>query len=95
MNFSRRAIAFDKPDPKTPGLSAAASASPDSFGHSGFTGTFAWADPQHQIVYIFLSNRVYPTRNNNRLGSLNIRTGAQQAIYNALIKSEVRGQKSE
>ncbi len=82
--FSRRGIAFDKPDPKSPGLSAAASASPDSFGHSGFTGTFIWADPQNQLVYIFLANRVYPTRNNTKLLTLNIRTGMQQAIYEAI-----------
>lgn len=86
QHFSRRGIAFDKPDPKSPGLSAAADASPDSFGHSGFTGTFVWADPQHQLVYIFLANRVYPTRNNNRLSSLNIRTGVHQAIYDAMKK---------
>ena len=85
--FSRRGIAFDKPDPKQPGLSAAADASPVSFGHSGFTGTFAWADPQHQLVYIFLANRVFPTRNNNKLGALNIRTGVHQMIYEAMKQS--------
>ena len=86
--FSRRGIAFDKPDPKQPGLSAAADASPGSFGHSGFTGTFAWADPQHQLVYVFLANRVFPTRNNNKLGALNIRTGVQQAIYEVMRRSK-------
>lgn len=87
VSFSRRGISFDKPDPKSPGLSAAADASPDSFGHSGFTGTFVWVDPKYQLVYVFLSNRVYPTRNNNKLSSLNIRTGVQQMIYEAMKKS--------
>ncbi len=89
VSFSRRGIAFDKPDPKNPGLSAAADASPDSFGHSGFTGTFVWADPQHQLVYVFLSNRVYPTRNNNKISSLNIRTSVLQAIYEAMKKGSL------
>ncbi len=86
VNFSRRGIAFDKPDPKSPGLSAAPDSSPESFGHSGFTGTFVWIDPKYQLVYVFLSNRVYPTRNNNKISSLNIRTNALQMIYESIKK---------
>jgi CubicO group peptidase (beta-lactamase class C family) len=55
-----------------------------SFGHSGFTGTYAWADPENQIVYIFLSNRTYPSMENNKLSNNNIRTEIQRVIYNSL-----------
>ncbi len=84
---NRRGLGFDKPlliyNENSP---AAASASPLSFGHSGFTGCYAWADPLYDIVYIFLSNRVYPDANNNKLLELNIRTKIQQEIYNSLAK---------
>ncbi len=87
---NRRAIGFDKPDiiPVHNG-SAAFSASKDSFGHSGFTGTFTWVDPAYNLVYVFLSNRVYPTRNNPKLSRLNTRTGIQQAIYEAIHESNL------
>lgn len=81
---SRRGIGFDKPDRKKAGISAAPSASAASFGHSGFTGTYTWIDPEHQLVYVFLSNRVYPTRNNSKLSDLNIRTNINQVIYDAI-----------
>ena len=55
-----------------------------SFGHSGFTGTFAWADPEAEIVYIFLSNRTYPDSRNRKLISSDLRTKIQQAIYDAI-----------
>ncbi|MFN8358121.1 MAG: glycoside hydrolase family 3 N-terminal domain-containing protein [Spirosomataceae bacterium] len=83
---SRRGIAFDKPDRKRPGLSAAPSASEQSFGHSGFTGTFVWADPRDQLLYVFLSNRVYPTRNNGKISELNIRTQFGEMIYQSIKK---------
>ncbi len=81
---SRRGVGFDKPDRKKVGISSAVSASPSSFGHSGFTGTFAWVDPEKDLVYIFLSNRVYPTRNNTKLSDLNVRTNVHQVIYDAI-----------
>ncbi len=87
---NRRGIGFDKPvlKPTSPSsLSSARDASPESFGHSGFTGTFVWMDPKSKILYVFLSNRVYPTRNNSKLSSLNIRTGVHQAIYDAMKES--------
>jgi len=62
------------------------SASPSSFGHSGFTGTLAWADPEYELVYIFLSNRVHPNMGNNRLIDMNVRTEVQQVVYNALLE---------
>jgi CubicO group peptidase (beta-lactamase class C family) len=55
-----------------------------SFGHSGFTGTFAWADPEQEIIYVFLSNRTYPDASNNRLLNENIRTEIQRLIYEAI-----------
>lgn len=84
---NRRGLGFDKPmihyAPDGPVCEAA---SPLSFGHSGFTGTYAWADPQNHLIYIFLSNRVYPNAGNQKLSSLNIRTNIHQAIYELLEK---------
>ena len=62
------------------------SASPGSFGHSGFTGTLAWADPEYDLVYIFLSNRVHPDMGNNLLIDMNVRTDVQQVVYDALLE---------
>ena len=55
-----------------------------SFGHSGFTGTYTWADPEKEIVYVFLSNRTYPSAENKRLINENIRTKIQRLIYEAI-----------
>jgi beta-N-acetylhexosaminidase len=57
-----------------------------SFGHSGFTGTYAWADPEEEIVYVFLANRTYPESDSNRLSKENIRTDIQRLIYESIIK---------
>jgi beta-glucosidase-like glycosyl hydrolase/CubicO group peptidase (beta-lactamase class C family) len=89
---SRRALGFDKPEKdnataKNPYPSALAS--PATFGHTGFTGTCVWVDPQSKLVYVFLSNRVYPTRDNNKLSSLGVRGKIQDVIYNALKKEAV------
>ncbi|GAC1418191.1 MAG: glycoside hydrolase family 3 N-terminal domain-containing protein [Flavisolibacter sp.] len=89
-NISRRALGFDKPEKdniagKEPYPSVGAS--PETFGHTGFTGTCVWVDPQSKLVYIFLSNRVYESRNNNLLSVLNIRSKILDAIYQA-IRSE-------
>jgi beta-N-acetylhexosaminidase len=62
------------------------SASPLSFGHSGFTGTLAWADPEYDLLFIFLSNRVHPDMGNNLLIDMNVRTDVQQVVYNALME---------
>jgi CubicO group peptidase (beta-lactamase class C family) len=56
-----------------------------SFGHSGFTGTFAWADPEADLVYVFLSNRTYPTAENRALIESSLRTEIQAAIYQAIM----------
>ena len=55
-----------------------------TFGHTGFTGIGVWVDPKYDIVYIFMSNRVNPTRDNNKLSSMRIRGKVQDAIYRAL-----------
>jgi beta-N-acetylhexosaminidase len=82
---NRRGIGFDKPMLKKSYTgNAAYDASEKSYGHAGFTGTLAWVDPEEELVYIFLSNRVYPTRNNNKLAKLNTRTNIQQVIYEAI-----------
>ena len=84
---NRRGLAFDKPviENKENG-STAIDASPHSFGHSGYTGTFAWADPDSGILFIFMSNRVYPTRNNRKLYQYNVRPSMHQAVYDAIIE---------
>lgn len=79
----RRGIGFDKPQLGNSGPTCGC-VSMTSFGHSGFTGTYTWADPESEIVYVFLSNRTYPDVNNRRLISSNIRTEIQQAIYDAI-----------
>jgi len=61
-------------------------ASDQSFGHSGFTGTFAWADPTYDLVYVFLSNRTYPTMENTKLVDVNLRSEIQRVIYKAMIQ---------
>ena len=89
-SISRRGLGFDKPEKDNatrrepyPTLSASSA----TFGHTGFTGTCVWVDPKYKLIYIFLSNRVYPTRNNPLLSTLNVRGNIQEAIYK-MIKPE-------
>jgi beta-N-acetylhexosaminidase len=86
---NRRALGFDKPlrnhpqdGPSCPGASSL------SFGHSGFTGTYFWVDPADNLIYVFLSNRVFPDASNQRLSSMNLRTRIHQAMYDILDKDE-------
>lgn len=82
FNNNRRGAGFDKPELKrTTQAPVCEAASPLSYGHSGFTGTYVWADPANQLVYIFLSNRVYPDAKNTKLSDLNIRLNIHQAAY--------------
>lgn len=84
-NKNRRALGFDKPFKKYDRYGPVCeSANTESFGHSGFTGTYAWTDPENQTVYVFLSNRVYPRSDNYKISKFDIRTNIQQAIYNAM-----------
>ncbi|WP_231854806.1 serine hydrolase domain-containing protein [Zobellia galactanivorans] len=92
-NDNRRGLGFDKPLLNNAELALskaypAPEVSPDSFGHSGFTGTFVWADPENQLVYIFLSNRVYPSRSHRQIYDLNIRPAVQQVFYQARLAIE-------
>lgn len=87
LNQNRRGIGFDKPmlqyDEDGP---TCQSASSRSFGHAGFTGTYAWADPENGLIYVFLSNRVCPNAGNSRIMDLDIRTNLHQVFYDALLK---------
>lgn len=87
-NDNRRGLGFDKPLIGNDTLSLkeaypAPEVSASSFGHAGFTGTFVWADPENEMVFVFLSNRVNPTREHRNLYSLNIRSALQQVFYKA------------
>jgi beta-N-acetylhexosaminidase len=84
---TRRGIGFDMKEldaAKT--QTVAASASDATFGHTGFTGICVWVDPKVNLIYIFLSNRTYPTMENNKLSTLDYRIKIQQAIYDAMKK---------
>lgn len=87
-NNNRRALGFDKPNLVYTGENSntAKDAGAASFGHTGFTGTFSWMDPDTGLLYIFLSNRVNPTRANTRLYQMNTRTKIQQVLYDAIEK---------
>jgi CubicO group peptidase (beta-lactamase class C family) len=94
QNGNRRALGFDKPLVGNRELSLAdaypaPSASEESFGHSGFTGTFVWVDPEAELVYILLTNRVYPTRENNMIGKLNVRIALHQLFYDFFVNPEM------
>ncbi|MFC2090100.1 glycoside hydrolase family 3 N-terminal domain-containing protein [Bacteroidota bacterium] len=88
--INRRGLGFDRPV-----LSEAEAgpvcneASPTSYGHTGFTGTIAWVDPEYDLVYIFLSNRIHPDQYNTKLISMNVRTNIQHIIYSAIEDREV------
>src|SRR5699024_12640060 len=85
-NDDHRGIGFDKPTlgERDENWNTAIDASPNSFGHTGFTGAMVWADPEDNTLFIFLSNRVNPTRNNGRIYQLNTRTNIQEVIYESL-----------
>jgi CubicO group peptidase (beta-lactamase class C family) len=84
---NRRGIGFDKPemDFEKEGPTCQC-VSPSSFGHSGFTGTLVWADPDTGILYVFLSNKIHPDQDNPRLVELNLRTKIQEVIHEAIIR---------
>ena len=83
----RRGLGFDKPDMQNPAKSPCAPSAPASvYGHTGFTGTCAWVDPDNGLVYVFLSNRIYPDVWNSKLLKLDIRGRIQEAMYRAVLK---------
>ncbi len=83
---NRRGLGWDKPIPGEWSGPTSEYCSPETFGHTGFTGTAVWADPKYELVYIFLSNRTYPSAENNKLYKLNIRTRIQDIIYKAIFE---------
>lgn len=83
---NRRGVGFDKPVKEGESGPTCGCVSLTSFGHSGFTGTFAWADPETEIVYVFLSNRTYPKAGENRLAKENVRSEIQEIITNSVFK---------
>ena len=81
-NDNRRGAGFDKAAlPEEEGGPASENASQKGFGHSGFTGTLVWADPETQIVYVFLSNRIHPDATNIKLLEMNVRTEIMEVIF--------------
>ncbi|WP_442266985.1 glycoside hydrolase family 3 N-terminal domain-containing protein [Tenacibaculum sp. ZS6-P6] len=82
---NRRGLGFDKPQINPREKPTCGCVSENSFGHSGFTGTYTWADPDTGILYVFLSNRVYPTMDNRKLVKSNIRTKIQKVIQDAIV----------
>lgn len=85
--ISRRGLGFDKPDMQDSKKGNCASVAPAGvYGHTGFTGTCAWVDPENELVYVFLSNRIYPDVTNRKLNQLHIRERIQEAIYGAMKK---------
>src|SRR5690554_2941258 len=89
-NISRRGLGFDKPDPRNTRSNPTSPGTPiEVYGHTGFTGTCFWVDPTHDMIYIFLSNRVTPSRSPNRLSTLMIRERIQEELYNALENGQI------
>jgi beta-glucosidase-like glycosyl hydrolase/CubicO group peptidase (beta-lactamase class C family) len=85
---NRRAAGFDKPVRGDDGGPTCSCVSYASFGHTGFTGTISWADPEENLIYIFLSNRIYPTAENRKLISMNVRTDIMEVIYASIHETE-------
>ncbi|WP_317174957.1 serine hydrolase [Hymenobacter qilianensis] len=80
---NRRALGFDRPA-ANPSVNSAKNASQSSYGHTGYTGTYFWVDPQYDLMVIFLSNRVNPTRNNNKISDLSVRSHLLQVAIEAV-----------
>ncbi len=87
-NENRRGLGFDKPllEYDSTSSSVAKDASFRSYGHSGYTGTLVWADPEADLLFVFLSNRVYPTRENRNLYNLSVRPSIHQLLYDRIKK---------
>lgn len=81
---SHRGIGWNKPVQNQDLSSIASSASPDTYGHTGFTGTVVWVDPDRQLIFIMLANRVYPRANNHKLMDLDVRKRIHEVINEAV-----------
>lgn len=82
---NRRGLGWDRPAPDSEPSPTSDLVSNSTFGHTGFTGTAVWADPEHELIYVFLSNRIYPNAENDKLIRENIRSKVQDIIYSAII----------
>jgi beta-N-acetylhexosaminidase len=83
---SRRGLGWDKPEPNRKKPNPCSDyASSACFGHTGFTGTMVWTDPKHDLIFVFLSNRVYPSQNNRKLISQNVRTRILDELYKSFL----------
>jgi beta-N-acetylhexosaminidase len=86
-NRSHRSLGWDKPNAESTGSSyLAPQASAQSFGHTGFTGNVVWVDPAEDLVFVFLSNRLYPTGGNNAINTTRLRRRIHEIVYGALRK---------
>ncbi len=84
-NRSHRALGWDKPNPaSTSSVYMAQQVSPRSFGHTGFTGNVVWIDPDEELIFVFLSNRIYPTAGNNSINTTKLRRRIHEVIYSAV-----------
>jgi CubicO group peptidase (beta-lactamase class C family) len=79
-----RGLGWDKSNPNLALSVLPSAASVNAFGHTGFTGTAVWADPMYNLVFVFLSNRVYPSADNKKLINLNVRTRMLEAVYRSI-----------
>lgn len=85
---SRRGLGFDKPERDNalrPEPYPTRSASPFTFGHTGFTGTAIWMDPLHNLSFIFLSNRVHTNGDPNKFLRMNVRPNVHEIIYQSML----------
>ncbi len=81
---SHRGLGWNKPSPND--ASVASMASPNTFGHTGFTGTVVWVDPDEELIFIMLSNRVYPSAENNKIVQMKTRKRVHEVVYSAISK---------
>ncbi|GAB3750090.1 glycoside hydrolase family 3 N-terminal domain-containing protein [Spirosoma pomorum] len=84
-NRSHRALGWDKPNPESStSVYLAPQASARSFGHTGFTGNVVWVDPDQELIFVFLSNRIYPTAGNNSINTTKLRRRIHELIYSSI-----------
>lgn len=80
--ITKRGLGFDKYDPEKSSYSSYSS--PSAYGHTGFTGTMVWVDPEYDLIYIFLSNRIHPYQYNRKLSELSVRSRVMEVVYRAI-----------
>lgn len=90
---NRRGLGWDKPDPAEDEGPTSDFASMNTFGHTGFTGTAVWIDPEYDLIFVFLSNRIHPDPENTKLMSLDIRTRIQDVVYRSIMEYDNKHQK--